>query len=232
MSRNQHSTLSFLVQSKKATTYSTGQAFLEATFSQVWWVWNFHVSSAESYGVCPSTISRLLKQKVQPIDKWQNTNLERKRKRTGKAEDIEETLLCWFSQARSHQLSVSGPLLMEKANKLAEGLRITEFTATVGWIQRWKERNNIPVRQSLRSSTKESKMPTTFGRRDGSLKFFQTSSRFGTSLTLTKLACTGGPYLKARWRSRSVRLQEARCLKNASPCCLLATWTDQRNWSR
>jgi len=65
---------------------------------------------AKTYGVHPSAISRILKQKDQIIDAWQNnTNLERKRKRTGKAEDVEEALLCWFSQARSRQLPVSGP---------------------------------------------------------------------------------------------------------------------------
>jgi len=104
-------------------------------------------SVAKNYGVHPSAISRILKQKDQIIDAWQNDNLERKRNRTGKVEDVEEALLRWFSQARSRQLPVSGPLLMEKVNMLAEGLGLTEFRATVGWLECWKERNNIKFKK-------------------------------------------------------------------------------------
>jgi len=105
-------------------------------------------SIAKSYGVHHSSISRIMKQKEQIFEDWQNnTNLDRKRKRTGKAEDVEEALLRWFSQARSRQLPVSGPLLMEKANSLAEGLGLTDFKTTVGWLERWKERNNIKFKK-------------------------------------------------------------------------------------
>ena len=59
-------------------------------------------SIAKSYGVHPSSISRIMKQKEQILEDWQNnTNPDRKRKRTGKAEDVEEALLRWFSHARS-----------------------------------------------------------------------------------------------------------------------------------
>jgi len=55
-------------------------------------------SIAKSYGVHPSSISRIMKQKDQVIEDWQNnTNPDRKRKRTGKAEDVEEVLLRWFT---------------------------------------------------------------------------------------------------------------------------------------
>ena len=105
-------------------------------------------SVAKHYGVHRSQISRILKQKDQLLHDWQNnTNLDRKRKRTGKAEDVEQALLRWFAQARSRQLPISGPLLMEKAAQLAEGLGIQDFKATVGWLERWKERNNIKFKK-------------------------------------------------------------------------------------
>jgi len=97
------------------------------------------VSIAKDYGVHPSQISRVLKQKDQLMQDWQNnSNPERKRKRTGNAEDVEEALLRWFARARSRQLPISGPLLCEKGTQLAEGLGIEEFKATDGWLQRWK----------------------------------------------------------------------------------------------
>jgi len=55
--------------------------------------------------------------------------------------------LRWFAQARSRQLPISGPLLCEEATQLAESLRIEEFRATDGWLQRWKERNNIKLKK-------------------------------------------------------------------------------------
>ena len=74
---------------------------------------------AKHYGVHLSQISRILKQKDQLLqDCRNNTNPDRKRKRMGKAEDVEETLLRWFAQARSRELPISGPLLMEKAGHL------------------------------------------------------------------------------------------------------------------
>ena len=36
---------------------------------------------------------------------------------------------------------------MEKANSLAEGLGLTDFKATVGWLERWKERNGIKFKK-------------------------------------------------------------------------------------
>ena len=106
------------------------------------------VSVAKHYGVHPSQISRILKQKEQLLQDWQNnSNLDRKRKRTGKAEKVEKALLRWFAQARSRQLPISGPLLTEKATQLAEGLGIQDFKATDSWLQRWKERNNIKFKK-------------------------------------------------------------------------------------
>ena len=105
-------------------------------------------SVAKCFGVHPSAISRITKNKQQILTDWQNNNNpDRKRKRTGKEDDVEEALLRWFSQARSRQVPVSGPLLMEKANSLAEGLGVMEFKATVGWLERWKERNGIKFKK-------------------------------------------------------------------------------------
>jgi len=44
-------------------------------------------------------------------------------------------------------LTSSGPLLCEQGTQLAEGLGIEEFRATDGWLQRWKERNNIKFKK-------------------------------------------------------------------------------------
>ena len=58
------------------------------------------VSVAKHFDVHPSQICRIVKQRQQVLDDWQNNaNPDRKRKRAGKSEDVEEALLRWFSQA-------------------------------------------------------------------------------------------------------------------------------------
>ena len=107
-----------------------------------------HTSIASAFGVNQSQISRIQKNKEKIIEEWQrNINPDRKRKRAGKSEDVEEALLRWFSQARSHQLPVSGPLLIQKADQLAHGLGMTDFKATNGWLERWKTRNAIQFKK-------------------------------------------------------------------------------------
>ena len=68
-------------------------------------------------------------------------------KRVGKSEDVEEALLRWFSQARSHQFPVSGPILMEKAGQLASGLGVANFKANRWWLERWKTRNGTQFKK-------------------------------------------------------------------------------------
>ncbi|XP_041361927.1 tigger transposable element-derived protein 4-like [Gigantopelta aegis] len=71
------------------------------------------------------------------------TNPERKRLRSGKAEDVEGALSEWFDSARSRDIPVSGPILAEKAKDLAKHLHKEDFNPTNGWLSRWKERHNI-----------------------------------------------------------------------------------------
>ena len=53
-------------------------------------------SVAKSFDVHTSAISQTMKNKEQILDDWQNSkNPDGKRKRTGKADDVEEALLRW-----------------------------------------------------------------------------------------------------------------------------------------
>jgi len=108
-------------------------------------------SIASAFGVNQSQISRIRKDKDKIIDDWQrNINPDRKRRRLGKCEDVEEALLRWFSgdrQELSHQLPVSSKMLMQKADQLADGLGVADFKATNGWLERWKKRNSIQFRK-------------------------------------------------------------------------------------
>ncbi|UYV61811.1 TIGD4 [Cordylochernes scorpioides] len=70
----------------------------------------------------------------------------RKRARGSTYADVDEALLQWFKQARSAALPVNGPLLSEKAKTLALEFGLKDFTGSGGWIERWKARHGIKMR--------------------------------------------------------------------------------------
>ena len=72
----------------------------------------------------------------------------RKRKRRGKAEDVEAALYKWFVDARARDAPVTSAVLEEKANHLAALLGNRDFKATNGWLCRWKSRNGIKFKKA------------------------------------------------------------------------------------
>nr|XP_033802547.1 tigger transposable element-derived protein 3-like [Geotrypetes seraphini] len=98
---------------------------------------------AKEFGIDVSCVCRILKNRDTLLSEWlKGGNQDRKRKRDGKDARIEDALFRWFTAARNHGISISGPLLMEKARDLAVVMGI-EFEPTSGWLSRWKKRNNI-----------------------------------------------------------------------------------------
>lgn len=60
---------------------------------------------------------------------------------------LEKVLVEWLHQARALKLPISGHIICEKARKIAESLHITDFNASNGWIDRFKNRHSIVYRQ-------------------------------------------------------------------------------------
>lgn len=78
-----------------------------------------------------------------------NANSRRKRVRTGKDVDVEKALVEWVKNARQQDIPISGPILTEKAKYLATQMNKPDFTPTNGWLDRWKDRNNIVYKKIL-----------------------------------------------------------------------------------
>lgn len=72
-----------------------------------------------------------------------NENIECKRNRSGKDEKVEKALKLWFSNVREKDAPVTGPLMRQKAEDLAEKMGNSKFIASDGWLQRWRKRENI-----------------------------------------------------------------------------------------
>ncbi|XP_038077397.1 tigger transposable element-derived protein 4-like [Patiria miniata] len=100
---------------------------------------------AREFGIVPSTLSTVLKNKQDIKAKFELSKFEpsRQRFRNATFEDVEEALLRWFKGNRSKNLPISGPLLREKADQLAKLLGHNTFSASAGWLSRFKERHGI-----------------------------------------------------------------------------------------
>ncbi|GBM23163.1 hypothetical protein AVEN_147080-1 [Araneus ventricosus] len=57
--------------------------------------------------------------------------------------DINEAVLEWFKTVRAKKIPVSGPMIQHKAKELADALGIENFSASDGWLERFRIRNNI-----------------------------------------------------------------------------------------
>ncbi|XP_006860996.1 PREDICTED: tigger transposable element-derived protein 3 [Chrysochloris asiatica] len=99
---------------------------------------------ARRFQVSQPQISRICKNKDKLLADWCSgtANRERKRKRESKYSGIDEALLCWYHIARAKAWDVTGPMLLHKAKELAD-LMGQDFVPSIGWLVRWKRRNNV-----------------------------------------------------------------------------------------
>ncbi|XP_078516982.1 tigger transposable element-derived protein 3 [Lissotriton helveticus] len=109
---------------------------------------------ARRFGVSQPQVSRICKNKERLLADWGSgtANHERKRKRESKYSSIDEALLCWFHIARTKMFVVTGPMLLQKAKELAD-IMGQDFIPSIGWLVRWKRRNNVCFGQRYTSRT-------------------------------------------------------------------------------
>lgn len=99
---------------------------------------------AADYNVGKSTISDWMKQKdklEQNISKQQH----KKMMKSSKNCKLNEAMFLWFTQQREKGAPLSGPIIQEKARIMFEklGENTSEFTASTGWLDKWKTRYGI-----------------------------------------------------------------------------------------
>ncbi|XP_004683409.1 PREDICTED: tigger transposable element-derived protein 3 [Condylura cristata] len=99
---------------------------------------------ARRFQVSQPQISRICKNKEKLLADWCSgtAHRERKRRRESKYSGIDEALLCWYRAARARAWDVTGPMLLRKAKELAD-IMGQDFVPSVGWLVRWKRRNNV-----------------------------------------------------------------------------------------
>ncbi|GBP00270.1 Tigger transposable element-derived protein 4 [Eumeta japonica] len=99
---------------------------------------------AEQFGPPRSIRSTILKNESDIMKKIQNgQTLSCKRQRIAEFPGLEECLLKWFEQCRSQNISVSGPLLQEKAEMYSKSLGLANFRNSNGWLEKFKRRHEL-----------------------------------------------------------------------------------------
>jgi hypothetical protein len=54
--------------------------------------------------------------------------------------ELETVLLTWYQQARASSIPIDGTTLREKAKIIATQLNVDNFSASNGWVSRFKDR--------------------------------------------------------------------------------------------
>ena len=64
---------------------------------------------------------------------------KRKTLKTSPYDDFEKILMEWFKQAQAAKIPINGSIVKEKALEIAERLKLQGFSASNGWIVRFKK---------------------------------------------------------------------------------------------
>ena len=102
-------------------------------------------SIAKQFKIGRATVGRILKSRDELERQAENPEaLASKRIKCTTNNDVINTALLEFSR-RSHDRNfrLTRPLLQAKAKVFAHSFGVSEFAASNGWLQSWKERHNI-----------------------------------------------------------------------------------------
>lgn len=100
------------------------------------------------FGIPANTLSTILKNRQKLEDAINNHCVitSRKRIKTCVYDNVDEAMLKWINNARSQNLPLSGPLIRQKAQEFAMKFGHSDFLASVGWLDKFKNRHNIVYR--------------------------------------------------------------------------------------
>ncbi|GBM31200.1 hypothetical protein AVEN_193333-1 [Araneus ventricosus] len=71
---------------------------------------------------------------------------KKSRIQSGKFEEFEKVLVLWFKEARASNIPVNIELLREKAVQLSKSFEMESFSASHGWIEKFKNRHGLATR--------------------------------------------------------------------------------------
>ena len=168
---------------------------------------------AEKFNV-PNTFTYWIKNKHDIIQKYETGQLGAKKQKlsVGKHDSIDKAVYKWFMNARERNVPIGGYIIREKALDFAKELKITDFEAADGWLDRWKNKHNVVFRaisgeeksctEEMTASWAQAYLPTILSRYD--LRDIYNADEFGLfyqqlptkSFHLKGERCAGGKFSK------------------------------------
>ena len=100
---------------------------------------------AKNYYIPKQTLSNWLKKKKQIYESVDSNSTTKKRQRFRGSpyESIDEACYKWLVNARGRNIPISATVLKTKALYIAKELGCNDFSASDGWLDRWKKRKNV-----------------------------------------------------------------------------------------
>ena len=102
-------------------------------------------SVAKEHGVKKNTISTWIANKRKIFEAYESVQVNSSRKKLKKSDnkDLDEAVFTWFKNAHSNNIPVNGIIIKEKALSLAKNLKLTDFRASDGCLDKWKQKHNV-----------------------------------------------------------------------------------------
>ena len=97
---------------------------------------------AKKFNVPKNTLTYWIKNKHDIIQKYETGQLGAKRQKLslGKHGSIDKAVCKWFMNARERNVPIGGYIIREKALDFAKEFNITDFKASDGWLDWWKNK--------------------------------------------------------------------------------------------
>ena len=113
---------------------------------------------AAKYNVPENTLSTWVRTKEKLFDTLKKgTNLKRQKLKSGNHELVDQAIFNCFLNMRRQNVPLSASMIKKKQLFFAKELSTENFQASDGWLQRWKEGDNI----LLKTVSEESKSVTS-----------------------------------------------------------------------
>ena len=102
------------------------------------------VEICKEFGLAPSTLSTFLRDEKKVREEFEN-NRDSKRNaiRVSPHNELEQNLVKWVHIMRENKVSLSGPMVQEKAMGFAKAMNVTNFVASNGWLDLFKKREAL-----------------------------------------------------------------------------------------
>jgi hypothetical protein len=104
------------------------------------------VDIAKRLGLPANTLNSIFAKKNEIREQIQKCGNACKKRKTGKEStfaELEMVLFTWYQHARASNIANHGTILREKAKIIAAKLNIDYFSASSGWLRRFKDRHGL-----------------------------------------------------------------------------------------